>query len=137
MKWTMIISIVFLASCASDSFVLPQEEIPPPNLFVDEVLWSEGNTQNDASVKVYMDRQSDHIVAVSYNLVPQTASEEDFLFSNGSVFFYPGETEKTFQVRLLGDRLKEPDEFFEILVFGSINGSVRTPSVRFTIADDD
>jgi hypothetical protein len=73
---------------------------------------------------------------------PGTATAgADYQTASGTATFAPGETQKTFYVRVVGDTADELDETFTVRLstaYGASAGAVVTnPSAVFTIRDDD
>ena len=64
--------------------------------------------------------------------------ENDFTFTDQSVVFQPGDTQKTRQVVINGDNVVEPTEFLSV-VLTSTDGNVQigTPSTTIVFIEDD
>ena len=84
----------------------------------------------------------DQPVEVKYTTVDGTAvAGQDYIPTQGTVVFYPGEQSVPIPVEIIGDNLPEPDETFYLKLYDPIggtfpNGAAEIIGVR-TIHDDD
>jgi hypothetical protein len=78
-------------------------------------------------------------VKVDFHLVGGTATAEDgdFVATNGTAIFPPGETILTLPVTVLGDLRAEEDEFFFVEFDRPVYGSLVTNRATVTILNDD
>jgi hypothetical protein len=79
-------------------------------------------------------------VTVSYRTQNETAQAgEDYESTQGTLQFASGETAKTVEVPIRGDRTVEPDEFFSVVLFAPVNATIAQPGGvgTGTIQNDD
>jgi hypothetical protein len=79
-------------------------------------------------------------VSVSYRTQNETArAGEDYVSTQGTLQFAPGETTKDVEVSIRGDRKVEPDEFFSVILFAPSGATVAEPGGAGTgaIQNDD
>jgi Calx-beta domain len=84
--------------------------------------------------------KSDTAVSVSYRTQNETArAGEDYVSAQGELEFARGETTKTIEVQVNGDRAVEPDEFFSLVLFDPIGATIAEPggTGTGTIQNDD
>jgi hypothetical protein len=92
------------------------------------------------SFRVTLSESSQESVSVSYRTQNETArAGEDHESTQGMLEFAPGETSKTVQVPIRGDRKVEPDEFFSVILFSPSGATVAEPGGvgTGTIQNDD
>ena len=115
----------------------------PTLSFVDfRAFTAEGNSGTaEAVFNVRLSAPSGKPVTVNYNTNDGEAmSGVDYQPASGTLTFAPGETAKTVTVLVNGDTAPEPDENFELNLFGPVNASFvfgSTASVFGFIWDDD
>ncbi|MBL9140086.1 MAG: hypothetical protein JNK85_29710 [Verrucomicrobiales bacterium] len=78
-------------------------------------------------------------VSLAYATIDATATvaSADYLPTNGFVTIPPGQTSATIRVMVLGDTLREPDEFFLMRLSNPTNARLELPELRGTIVNDD
>ena len=92
------------------------------------------------SFRVTLSESGQEPVSVSYRTQNETArAGEDYDSTQGSLQFAPGETSKSVQVPIRGDRTVEPDEFFSVVLFAPVNATIAQPGGvgTGTIQNDD
>lgn len=87
-------------------------------------------------------KNPDDWLSVDFSTRDGTAKAgEDYLAASGTLILYPGETQATIPVEVLGDARAEPDELFYLDVTNPVGGSFGTGVTRLTavrtIVDDD
>jgi Calx-beta domain len=103
----------------------------------------EGNSgTRPLSFRVTLSRANlgDTAVSVSYRTQNETArAAEDYVSARGELEFARGETTKTIDVQVNGDRAVEPDEFFSVVLFDPIGATIAQPggTGTGTIQNDD
>ncbi len=124
--------------------ITPPEEPPPPpppsiTVSIDDAAVAEGHTGTQGiSLSVRLSAPSSGTVSVPYATRNDTAtSGDDYAPTSGTVTFAPGEVETTIGVEVLGDRLAEPDESFEVTLGDPTGALVGDGVGRATIEDDD
>ncbi len=112
----------------------------PPTLNFNELTAIEGNTgSKNANFKVNLNAPSSLIIQVNYATTDNTATAgEDYQAINTTTLtFNPGETEKTFPIKIYGDFLDEPNEQLFLNFTNPINTILANTQATVTIADDD
>ena len=105
---------------------------------ISPVSKSEGNENSVLEFKVFL--SADNGKEVSVDFLTQNMSAvggSDFVERSGTLTFSSGELEKTIEVEILADTLKEPDEQFEIFLSNPVNAEIRVKKALRTIFNDD
>jgi Calx-beta domain len=92
------------------------------------------------SFRATLSESSGGLVTVSYRTQNETAQAgEDYETTQGTLQFASGETAKTVEVPIRGDRKVEPDEFFSVVLFAPVNATIAQPGDvgTGTIQNDD
>lgn len=92
------------------------------------------------SFRVTLSEPSREPVSVSYHTQNETArAAEDYVSTQGTLQFAPGETTKNVEVSIRGDRKVEPDEFLSVILFAPTGAAVAEPGGAGTgaIQNDD
>src|SRR5262249_60210957 len=77
-------------------------------------------------------------IAVDWATAGDTAAAgSDYVAAGGPLAFAPGETTKTIEVSVLGDRTFEQDEAFSVVLSSPVNATTAGGSGRGTITNDD
>ena len=110
-----------------------------PSITVSDARIVEGNVgQSNLSFNVNLSAPSGQIVTVNYITANGTASaSSDYRAASGTLSFAPGETSKTIDVPVIGDRTSEPDEVLYALLTGSANATIGRGRAIGTIINDD
>ena len=110
-----------------------------PGLSVNDVSLTEGQEgSNDILFTVTLSAVSDEIVTVDYTTEDDTATAGvDYTATNGTLTFAPGETIKTVEVAVNGDRLYESNEKFSLKLSNASNANLEDFQGIGTIIDDD
>ena len=78
------------------------------------------------------------VVTVDFLTLDGTATAGlDYIATNGTITFLPGETNKTIPVAVLGDVLTEFNETVFLCLTNPVKGTLATPKATGTILDDD
>lgn len=110
-----------------------------PYAMIDSVSKLEGNTGTTAfTFNVTLSAASDADVTVNYNSLDgsATSASGDYQAVSGTLTFTPGQTSKTITVQVNGDRAREFDEYFYLLLPGA--GDSGYDALGYgTIVDDE
>jgi hypothetical protein len=120
--------------------IVNDDTFVPPSISISDVSKVEGRNGNTMFVfTVTLSAPSATEVTVSYATADGTArAGEDYLAASGTLTFAPGETTKTFTIKVKGDRKAEADETFYLDLFGlSSNASFTKNRGLGTILNDD
>ena len=111
----------------------------PSQLFVTSVSQPEGNSGNTAFVfGVRLSKTNELPVTVNFFTTNGTAlAGSDFVATNGSLVFNPGETNKSVTVLVNGDTAVEYDETFSLVLSNAVNAPIYSAAGTGTIVDDD
>lgn len=133
-----LIGCVTLLSC--DACNEPEPEI------VSEIRWESDRTHpetenfSEMTFRVLLNQASSVEVKVDFETVDGTAlAGEDYIATSGSIFFTPGETNKSVVIPIIIDEYLEPTEEFSVLLSNPINGYIKIgePTATGGIANDD
>ncbi|HVJ80262.1 MAG TPA: Calx-beta domain-containing protein, partial [Planctomycetia bacterium] len=82
---------------------------------------------------------SSQVVTVDYRSIDGTAlvSNKDYVKTSGTLTFQPGETVKTIAVTINGDRRREPNETFTMLLSNAVGATINDGVGLATILNDD
>ncbi|MBX3745853.1 MAG: DUF11 domain-containing protein [Verrucomicrobiae bacterium] len=111
----------------------------PPRLTIGDVRVVEGHTgTRDAVFTVGLTEASGRPVTVSYETADGTArAGNDYIAASGTLSFSPGETSKPVTVKVIGDRVAEPDETFLVSLRNPSEAGLQRERAVGTIEDDD
>jgi thermitase len=116
---------------------------PPalPKLSIADASALEGNKPNgtNLSFPVTLDAGSSQTVTVQYATVDGTAKSgsKDYVSTSGTLTFSPGQTARSFTVRIRGDTTVEPDESFSVNLSNPTNATFADGQGLGTIVNDD
>jgi hypothetical protein len=113
----------------------------PPTVSIDNITQREGNSgTTKATFNVTLNKASELDVTVDYEIKENTAKAgEDFFaaFTN-TLVFAPGEVSKEVTIDIVGDRVDEPDETFQVVLSEPTNATLSNESAAIaTIVNDD
>jgi hypothetical protein len=121
----------------SDQQPLP---LPPPlTIAVADASAVEGNRGTTTmSMTVTLSRARDRAVTVNYQTFNGTATAgKDYEATSGALTFQPGETSKTIELSIKGDRQRERDETFFVRLSNAVGGMIGDSEGVATILNDD
>lgn len=111
---------------------------PRPRVFLEDASAPEGDDGVTSLLfHVRLGAPSGLPVQVTYATLPGSAGGDDFVATNGSVTFAPGETHQTIVVLLRGDRVSESNETFRVLLGNPVGALLGRGAARGTVLDDD
>jgi hypothetical protein len=115
------------------------DDDPAPSLSINDVSVLEGDRGTTIAVfTISLGTASGQSVTVNFATANGTASSgTDYTSRSGSVTFAPGETTKTIEINIKGDRKKESDETFFINLSSPTNAAVLDGQGLGTILNDD
>ena len=93
-----------------------------PRLSINSVSVTEGNSGTKVmTFTVTLSAAYDQAVTVNYAThdYSATVADNDYAATSGTLTFAPGQTSKTFTVVIKGDKKKEADESFYVLLSGA------------------
>ena len=118
--------------------------LPVASIAAGNLSFLEGNVGYAyADVKVQLDRPCDpgKSASVWYTTLPggSAVSGVDFIAQSGFVNFSRTQTEQTFRIKIVGDRVVEADETFTVQLdpLKTKGATIGTPLATITILDDD
>src|SRR5206468_10303570 len=100
----------------------------------------EGNTgsSTNAVFTLQLSSPSSQTISVDYATADITATAgSDYVATNGTIVFTPGQTTRTVTVKVLGDNLSEATEFFGVALSNPVNVTLGNIQGSGSIADDD
>jgi hypothetical protein len=116
-----------------------QPPAAPPALTIADLTMTEGHAGTSAMrFTVQLSRASTSTVTVSYATANSTAvSGSDYVAASGSLSFAPGQTARTLDVLVNGDRSRESDELFVVTLSAPANATLGDAQAAGKIANDD
>jgi len=115
------------------------DDDPAPSLSISDVAVLEGDRGTTIAVfTISLGTASGQSVTVNFATANATASSgTDYTSRSGSVTFAPGETTKTIEINIKGDRKKESDETFFVNLSSPANATILDGQGLGTILNDD
>lgn len=106
---------------------------------ISDAVVTEGNSgTTDLTFHIRLSEPSGHVVTANYGTAPGTAAVGlDYLPQSGTLAFEPGETDKTFVVKVVGDLIHEGDETFFLNLSSSAFATIDDNQGQATITDND
>jgi hypothetical protein len=128
-----------LLAVAGASGVILNDDTESPSISITDVARKEGRSGTTLFVfTVTLSAPSVSQVTVRYTTADGTAKAgEDYTAASGTLTFAPGETMKTVTIKVKGDRAKEADETFSLILSGATNASILDGTGLGTILNDD
>jgi hypothetical protein len=114
--------------------------VAKPTISVGNVTVTEGDSgSTTATFAITLSAAYPRDVTVTYATRngSATVADGDFTATSGSLTFGPGETRKTVDVAVNGDRNLEPNETFSLVISSAVNGTVARPTGTCTIVNDE
>ncbi len=110
-----------------------------PALSVNDAAVAEGNSGTTKLVfTVTLSAASSDAVSVQYATADDTATaNSDYLAASGTIRFDPGQTSKTIQVLVKGDRILEPSMRLSVKLTSPVNALIARAQGTGKIVDDD
>jgi hypothetical protein len=117
----------------------PPPPPPPPAMRIGDRTVTEGNAGTaSATFTVTLSAPSSQPITVAYSTGNGSATAgSDYQAISGTLTFAPGETTKTINVPVVGDRLPEPNESFVVNLSGATNATIVDGQGVGTIVDDE
>ncbi|MDX1408127.1 MAG: Calx-beta domain-containing protein, partial [Saprospiraceae bacterium] len=132
----LLILILLAASCNGSD---PTMDPVLPKVRVDALTVEEGDVTRPVFVDFRLDRSSAEVVSLSIRSVDGTAEAgEDFIAVDNEILqFQPGQTTLPLRIDVLGDDIKEEDEFFTIEIAQVSGAEISVASAQITLLNDD
>jgi probable HAF family extracellular repeat protein len=110
-----------------------------PRMDIGSATVAEGNSgTRAANFIVFLSAASTESVTVAYGTAYGSATAGgDYQAASGTLTFAPGETSKTITVQVIGDRLPEPNETFDVYLNNPTNAWFIQNQAVGTILDDE
>ena len=120
---------------------ITNDDAPPPlpKLSVGGYTTTEGHSGTKAfTFKVTLDKSSTSAITVKYNTANDSAlAGSDYTAASGTLTFAAGETSKTITIYVKGDKSKEADEKFFVLLTTPTNAAIAVGKGTGLIKNDD
>ncbi len=114
---------------------------PSPTNFIlafSQATFSVNENAADALITVTLNSASPITVTVDYATHDGTASNHDYLATNGTLIFSPNQTESSFTVSIIDDSLKESTETLSLTLTQPVMATLGTPQqATLFIIDND
>jgi CSLREA domain-containing protein len=110
-----------------------------PTISIDDVSSAEGDTGTTTmNFTVKLSNPSSLSIKVDFASADGTAtSPSDYLATNGTLTFNPGDSSQTIAVTIKSDVLFEPDETFTVNLANAVNATIAKAAGTGTILNDD
>ena len=126
-----------IAGSASKAVTLVVYPAPVIVAYGANVKESNAGTQ-PLAFRLTLNRASKLSVTVHYATANGSAKAgTDFVGASGTLTFSPGQTSKTVTVGVKGDRVREPNEVFYLLLYSPVHAGIKTSSAVGGILNDD
>ncbi|NJK84538.1 MAG: family 16 glycosylhydrolase, partial [Saprospiraceae bacterium] len=130
----LYVSILFLGCSSSKETVTPKL----PEVSINNVTKIEGTENTQFDFTITLNGAQNKPVQVNYRTADGTAfGGLDYKISTGEITFNPSETEKTISIEVIGDNIKEGNEFFRVILFNPVNAELKQSFGRGIISNDD
>lgn len=127
-----------VATIRDDDAPVEPPQPDEPTVSIADVSGPEGDGDGEAQLLVSLSRAAASEVLVDYRTIDATATAGlDYRTAVGTLTFTAGQTSRTIKVGLLGDRIDEPDETFEVRLSNARGASLARARATVTILDDD
>ena len=119
--------------------ILDDDAAPLPGLSIADASITEGNSGSRVmSLTVTLSAPASGPVTVAYATADDTATAgSDYTASSGTLSFAAGETSKTIQVTIAGDRVHEANERFKVTLGSASGATIADGEAIATITNDD
>ena len=123
----------------SDTATVTVTVNPPPSLRIENISIAEGDSGfTTMAFPVNLSGPSTLTVTVNYQTFNGSARDgRDYVSTNGSITFQPGETSKTANVQIIGETTKEKDETLAVRLSSPVNATIARIEAVGIILDDD
>jgi hypothetical protein len=128
-----------VAITAADAVVTIPDDDEAPGVSIDDVSVTEGSTgTRNAVLTVTLSAPSALAVTVAWQTADGTATAgADYVATAGEVVFNPGQTSRTVRIPVVGDRVAEPPETFQVLLGVPTNAMVADGTGVVSVVDND
>lgn len=136
----MIVYLLLLISAGCNKGGGSSPTPSQPSVSINSISLSEGNTATSSfGFTLSLSKAFTNPVTVTYSTTEGTAKAgEDYTaVTNQSVTFQPDETQKTINIIVAGDDIREADDVFSVMITGTTNASLGTFTGTATIVNDD
>jgi Glycosyl hydrolases family 16/Calx-beta domain len=137
MKNLLPLVVIALFGCCTPK--QPISPVPVPLIInISSIAPFEGDVTANFSLKVTLNHATDQTVTVDFATADGTAGAgSDYIAKTGTLTFAPQTTEKTIEISIVGDTLKEADETFTVELSKPTNATIATGTGTVTIRNDD
>ncbi|MBL7776237.1 MAG: family 16 glycosylhydrolase [Saprospiraceae bacterium] len=133
----LCLSVLAVLACSKNGDDNP--EPAKPTLSIADISQPEGNANNALQLTVRLSAPATANVLVNYSTLDGTAAAgADYVaVANADLLFTAGQTEKTISITVVGDNIKEADEYFELLLLNPVNATLAQARAKVTLLNDD
>jgi hypothetical protein len=129
------------ASVASGTGIgtIVNDDQPPPTASIGDVTVTEGDSgTTSATFTVQLSAPSASPVTIDFATIDNTAfAGSDYVSTQGTITFAPGQTTQTLTVPVIGDRTNEASESFSVLLANAAGATIADGQGDATILDND
>ena len=115
------------------------EEVTLPVISIEDAEVIEGDRRrNRVTIHLTLSEPAPELVRIQLTTVEGTATPvEDYVPLTRWRRILPGNDSATFMIRIIGDRIPEPDEFFTVRIIDAEGAVIGTDTATVTIINDD
>jgi hypothetical protein len=126
-------------STATATIVNDDPVASKPSLSINDVSIVEGDSgTKPMTFTVKLSKASASTVTVKFATADGTAKAgSDYIAKNGTLTFSPGQTSKPIVIQIKGDKIKEPNEVFYVLLSSPTNATLGDPNGSGGIVNND
>ncbi len=110
-----------------------------PSISFSDISVQEGDIDQTILLTLTLNGENKTNAVVKFAAVPVTAeADQDFMvLTAGQIIFAAGETQKSIQIKIIGDEVKEVRESFQLKFYNPVNVKLEKDIATITIEDDD
>ncbi len=132
-----LFSFLFLVVNACDDSSIPDDRLP--EVTAEAVTLAETNQDQEISVDLTINKPSTQDIIINYSTQNGTAQAGDDYRSiqNENITIAAGDISASITLLILGDEVREDEEYFYLNLSSAINASIATKEIQITITDTD
>ena len=140
------ICLISLVGCSESTVCWPlcggstdsgvDSEDGSPSLSINDVSITEGYTKKSAVFTIELNPAASEVVTVKWKTMNDSAEAGlDYTATNGTITFPIGIKSKTVSISVLGDKLEEDEEMFDVILYEPNNAALNDDTGEVTITD--
>lgn len=132
-----LLSFLFLVINACDDSNFTDARLP--EVTAEDITVAETNQNQEITIDLTLNKPSTQDIIINYSTQDGTAlAGEDYSsIQNENITFTTGDISASITLNILGDEIKEDEEYFYLNLSSAINASIATKEIKITITDTD